>query len=93
MGGNIALAGNIVSHFFAVARTADQCAGLQIAVWEALEDGGVQPEFLSGHFQVHAGDAAIAYAANFYQAAGQDGDALYLQTGDDGGQSQLTPLN
>src|SRR5579859_2135431 len=34
VGGNVARAGNIVAKYFYEARTPDQCAGLQIAVWE-----------------------------------------------------------
>src|SRR5476651_864192 len=34
-GGKVAKAGNIVASCFADAQTADQCAGLQLAVWKA----------------------------------------------------------
>jgi hypothetical protein len=108
-GGNVAKAGNIVAKYFKAAQTPDQCAGLQIAVWKTLEDGADYPSFLSGRFQVRAGAAAMFFAAQYYQGADDDGNALYLQTlggGQDGGQSgggqggqggggqgQLTPGN
>lgn len=44
-GGNVARAGNIVAKYFYAAQTPDQCAGLQIAVWKALEDGTDEPDF------------------------------------------------
>jgi hypothetical protein len=88
-GGYVAKAGNIVAKYFNSAHTPDQCAGLQIAVWKTLEDGPDYPSFLSGKFQVHAGAAAMMFAAQYYQAADEDGNALYLQTlggGQDGAQ-------
>ncbi|AIE86729.1 hypothetical protein OP10G_3361 [Fimbriimonas ginsengisoli Gsoil 348] len=96
VGGRIAAAGHIVARFFKSAQTPDQCAGLQLAVWEVLEDGGQQPNFLAGHFQASATPAALEYAAEYYQAANDDGDAIYLQTGNGqgggGGQGQLSTL-
>ncbi len=78
-GGNIAKAGNIVAKYFKFAQTPDQCAGLQIAVWKALEDGSSQPDFGSGHFQVRASQTVIAYAQQYYQAINEPGQAAYIQ--------------
>lgn len=97
-GGSVKLAGNIVSRSFRSAMTADQCAGLQLAVWEAIEDGGWNPDFSSGHFRVNASAAVLAAASDFYAGLGEDGDAIFLQSdsggpggaGGGGGQDQLT---
>ncbi|MBX3117572.1 MAG: hypothetical protein KF784_00785 [Fimbriimonadaceae bacterium] len=88
-GGNVAKAGNIVAKFFSSAQTADQCAGLQLAIWEAVEDGGDKPHFLSGRFQARASEAVIAYAEAYYDAIDEEGDAIFLQSGGDG-QDQIT---
>jgi hypothetical protein len=61
---NYVKAGNIVAKAFNEAQTPDQCAGLQLAVWEAIEDGQDQPDFLGGHFQ--APPSVIAYAQHYY---------------------------
>jgi len=66
LGGNIAKAGSIVARCFKDAQTADQCAGLQVAVWKAIEDGPDVPDFNSGRFQVRASSAIIGYAQQYY---------------------------
>ena len=92
-GGSVAIAGNIVAKYFKLAQNADQCAGLQLAIWEAIEDGGLKPNFAAGRFQARASLAVMANAEEFYQAAEAPGEALYLQTGNGGGgQSQITML-
>ncbi len=99
------MAGSIVYHCFEAARTEAQCAGLQLAVWEAIEDGGDQPDFTSGHFRVRADATVLAYATAYYGAAFSGGSAFLLQTsgaqggasqgdgspGGGDGQSQITP--
>ncbi|MBC8065318.1 MAG: hypothetical protein H7Y17_10835 [Chlorobia bacterium] len=93
IGGNVALAGNIVAKHFDSARTADQCAGLQLAVWEAIEDGGPRANFMGGKFRAMATRAAMDYAEDFYQAINDARDAAYLQSGGEGGgQGQLSSL-
>jgi hypothetical protein len=92
VGGNLALAGSIVASCFVLAQSPDQCAGLQIAVWEAIEDGGASPDFGNGRFRVRANAGALAYAAQFYQASRRPGDALFLNTLGGPGQSQLAVL-
>ena len=86
---SVVKAGNIVAANFKDAQSADQCAGLQLAVWEAIEDGGDQPDFLGGHFQAGANPSVMAYAQQYYQAAGQKGNALFLRAF--GGQTQIVP--
>jgi hypothetical protein len=98
-GGNIAKAGNIVAMFFKSAQTPDQCAGLQIAVWKAIEDGTDQADFTTGNFQVQASPRVMAWAAQYYTAIATAGEAAYIQTaqgqngqGNQTGQSQLSTL-
>lgn len=90
VGGNVGRAGSIVAKYLRQVRTADECAGLQLAVWEAIEDGGSRADFASGRFRAQAPDAALQYARQFYESGSQAADALYLQAGDGGGQSQIT---
>jgi hypothetical protein len=85
-GGKVAKAGNIVARFFFEAQTPDQCAGLQVAAWKAPEDGSDQLDFSSGRLQVSAGYAVLNWAQYYYQALNTPGDAVYLQTGNGGGQ-------
>jgi hypothetical protein len=75
VGGNIAKAGRIVARYFAEAQTPEQCAGLQIAVWEAIENGSDELNFTQGKFQVQADDETLSYAAKYYTAAQMAGGA------------------
>lgn len=93
-GGNVAKAGHIVAKFFCRAQSADECAGLQLAVWEAIEDGGPVADFAGGHFRARATNAAIAYAAAYYADGIYEPDeAVYLKAGggQGSGQNQLSP--
>lgn len=81
VGGRITLAGNIVARYFNEATSADQCAGLQLAVWKAVEDGTDEPNFLSGHFQAKASYAVLAYAQQYYSALHTPGTAVFLLAG------------
>lgn len=92
LGGNVALAGNIVAKHFYGAKTAEQCAGLQLAVWEAMEDGGKFADFASGRFRAMATQSALDYGQEFYEAIYEAKEAAFLQAGDDGGQSQISPI-
>jgi hypothetical protein len=91
-GVTVALAGNIVAKYFRHAQTADQCAGLQLAVWEAIEDGGPVANFAAGRFQARANEYALRFAQEYYQAIEENGDALFLQAGNGNGQSQITAV-
>ncbi len=91
VGGNVALAGNIVAKHFNSAKTADQCAALQLAVWEAVEDGGKTPNFMQGRFRAMASPAVLHHAEDFYQAIIEAKAAAYLETAQ-GGQGQLSSL-
>jgi hypothetical protein len=70
-GGNYAKAGRIVARYFYDAQTPEQCAGLQIAVWEAIEVGSDKPEFDQGKFRVSADDETMYYANMYYGAVQQ----------------------
>lgn len=87
---NVPKAGNIVATYFDSARTPEQCAGLQIAVWEALEDGGQRPNFLGGRFQVHADPEVISNATLYYAAIVNEKSAVYLESASGKSQSQLS---
>lgn len=90
---NVAKAGNIAARYFREAQNADQCAGLQLAVWEAIEDGGEQADFAGGRFQARASVDALKYAHQYYQAWSTPGDAVFLESnrGMTMGQSQIVP--
>lgn len=84
-GGNYAKAGRIVAKYFHEATTPEQCAGLQIAVWEAIEVGGDKPVFNTGKFQVQADSETMYYATMYYSAAQQPvntGNAQQAGNGD-----------
>lgn len=87
---NLARAGRIVSKHFADAKTPEQCAGLQLAVWEALEDGGEKPGYLNGRFQAQADDKVMLYAMQYYDAIGPSKPAVLLGSTTGRAQSQLT---
>ncbi len=93
LGSNYAKAGRIVARYFNEARSPAQCAGLQLAVWEAIEDGGPVADFGHGRFQAQGTPAAMAFADQYYLAIGDEGQGVYLQTGDDGGQGQISTTN
>jgi hypothetical protein len=90
-GGNVTMAGNIVAKYFNSATSPDQCAGLQLAIWEAIEDGGAQADFSSGRFQALGNDNVMQHAAGYYQAVADPGNAVLLRTTTNNGQSQMMP--
>lgn len=90
VGGRVAMAGNIVAKYFKSAQTPEQCAALQIAVWEALEDGNREPEFMRGRFQVDAGTDILGWAFKYYKGSEEEGDAAFLPADGGGGQGQIT---
>jgi len=90
VGGNAKLAGNIVAKYFKLAKTPDQCAGLQIAVWEAMEDAGQHADFASGRFRVRATAAALDYGQDFYEAIYEAREAAFLESQNGDGQNQIS---
>ena len=85
------LAGSIVATHFHLAKSDQQCAGLQLAVWEALEDGGTSPDFRSGRFQAEAADDVMLYAAQYYQVQRATKIATVIESPGKVAQSQLLP--
>lgn len=90
MGGRIQMAGNIVAKFFNFARTPDQCAALQIAVWEAIEDGGDHADFRNGRLRVRTTQQVLDLAHDFYEAVREANEAAFLQSEQGGGQGQIS---
>ena len=72
----------LYNHYGNSSLTGDQAAGLQLAIWELLYDGGSTPNFSAGNFQVTSPygstsqtdfNAAIADATWYYNdSAGQN---------------------
>ncbi|MCE9559867.1 MAG: PEP-CTERM sorting domain-containing protein [Armatimonadetes bacterium] len=93
-GGGIQLAGNIVAAVFGSAATNEQCAGLQLAVWEATYDGtsnGGVADFSNGIFGASITGSLLAQATTYYSSVSVAGDAIYFRPSPlDGGQAQLT---
>lgn len=89
-------AGRIVGQYFALATTADQQAGLQLAVWDALYNGSSSFDLTgsktnTGFSVTGASSGALTWGASYYAAVNTNfGSATYLQTSASGGQSQLT---
>lgn len=97
VGGNLAKAARIVAKYFDGAQTPEQAAGLQIAVWEAVEYGGAQAPAIGGPLYFRADPMTMYYAENYYaeandEAAG-DADAAVLSIEKmASGQDQMMPL-
>jgi hypothetical protein len=105
-GGNYAKAGKIVAKYFNEAKTPEQCAGLQLAVWSAIENGSKKADFSSGRFTAEADPVTMAYATKYYSAINYSPatcdthgtiapekrkDNANLLSAGPGGQSQLSP--
>lgn len=86
----IDMAGKIVSAFIGSAVTANEQAGLQIAVWAAIYNGGSSLN-LNGSFKAYNYNSSTkSYAETYYGAVNnKTGAATYYKTNACGGQSQL----
>lgn len=95
------LAARIVSASFASAVSVNQQAALQLAVWDAIYNNGASFDLSASapHLQISNWDGApsadqtaiTADAVSYYNLGlAGTGSALYYQTTDKGGQSQLT---
>ena len=93
-GTGIALASRILLSGFNSATTADQQAGLQLAMWDAIYDNGASFNASAGNLKVVSGvNAATLGFASTYYASGASSSAttgveLFKSTGG-GGQDQL----
>lgn len=88
---NYQRAAAIVAVGFDSVRSADQAAGMQVAIWEAIEDNGSQPNFQGGRFQVVASQAVLSYAQQYYAAGRGKKEAVFLVPTDGRSQAQVTP--
>lgn len=90
----IALAAKIIATNFTSATTADQQAGLQLAIWDAIYDNGASFTSGSGAFQTVSGinSATLNFASQYFtagkNAANTNNVELFKATGA-GGQDQL----
>ena len=93
-GTGLALAAKIMASGFSSATSADQQAGLQLALWDAIYDNGSSFNASSGNMKVVSGvNAATLGFASSYYAAGVNSSAssgvdLFKAQGN-GGQDQL----
>ncbi len=90
---NLSLAGRIAANSFATATTADQQAGLQLAIWSAIYDGGPNFDANGANFKVTGVNANALNFANTYFTLNTDpGDQVvtYFGSNANGAQSQLT---
>lgn len=91
----LAIAGRIVGQGIGTATNADKQAGLQLAIWSALYDGGANFNANGANFKVqNVSNSILNYAASYY-SAGKNSVlpstvqvTLYATTAQ-GGQSQL----
>lgn len=90
---NLSLAGRIAANSFAAATTADQQAGLQLAIWSALYNGGPSFDANGANFKVTGVNAnALNFASTYFSTNTDPGDKLvtYFGSSANGAQSQLT---
>ena len=93
-GSGLATASKILLSGFGSATTADQQAGLQLAIWDALYDNGSSFNASAGNMKVVSGvnAASLGFAASYYTAgvnsSATTGVELFKATGA-GGQDQL----
>lgn len=90
----IDLAGRIVAAHFNSAITNQQAAALQLAVWEAVYDGGSVFTASSGAFQLNDSNlnSLVPTASLYYQAITNPAKAWSFTTTANGGQNQLAPV-
>lgn len=90
---NLSLAGRILANSYATATTADQQAGLQLALWEAIYDGGATFDGSTSNFKVQNVNAnALNFASSYYLLNTDPGDTTvtHFTSSANGAQNQLT---
>ncbi len=88
-------AATILANFQSSATTAAQQAGLQLAIWEALYDGGSTFDANSAGFKVTgASSEALSFASTYYNSFDKPTnlDVTFYCTNQAGGQSQITAV-
>ncbi len=91
---NLGIAGTILANSQGSALTAAQQAGLQLAIWEALYDGGSSFN-AGGNFSVSGASAeTLGYASQYYSSycVTPTNCVTYFGTNQSGGQSQMTAV-
>lgn len=89
---NVDKAARIVARHFSSVVDNTTAAALQLAVWEALYDGGATFGGASGNFQIVGPTAALADAQNFYSAIDTPGVARWYVSTEGGSQDQFAPV-
>ncbi|MBS1718205.1 MAG: PEP-CTERM sorting domain-containing protein [Armatimonadetes bacterium] len=94
LSGGLKEAGNILGNAFFQADNADKAAGLQLAMWEAIYDGGATLDLSVGNFKSTGETAAAdAWAQTYYAYRTVDAHAVYFQpVAGSGGQGQMTAV-
>lgn len=90
---SMSLAGKILASNYLNANSADEQAGLQLAIWSALLDGGPAFNANGANFKVNNVNAnALNFASNYFASAVDPGDVLVTlySSSANGAQSQLT---
>ncbi|MBN8689812.1 MAG: PEP-CTERM sorting domain-containing protein [Armatimonadetes bacterium] len=92
---NQAKAARIIAKYFDTATSKDQQAGLQLAIWSALYNGGTAFSAVGPTFKAwNVNSSSLNYAAQYFGAANQGASlnkvVTFYQTSAQGGQSQLT---
>lgn len=73
------MAGNIISAASGLAKTNDQAAGLQLAVWDVLYNGGAKLDLTHGAFKATANASALGYAEQYYALRTKTGHSIYYK--------------
>lgn len=90
---NLSLAGRILANSFDTATTADEQAGLQLALWSAIYDGGASFDANGTNFKVSGVNAnALNFASSYYLLNTDPGThfVTHYTSNANGAQNQLT---
>ena len=72
-------AGNIIAAGAGSVKTNDQAAGLQLAVWNVLYNGGDKLDLSHGAFRATASASALGYAEQFFALRNKAGHSVYFK--------------
>lgn len=72
-------AGNIIAAASVLAKTNDQAAGLQLAVWDVLYNGGSKLDLTTGSFRATANASALGYAEQYFALRTKLGHSVYYK--------------
>ena len=77
VGATASVAGNIIAAGAGSVKTNDQAAGLQLAVWNVLYNGGDKLDLSHGAFRATASASALGYAEQFFALRNKAGHSVY----------------